>query len=51
MVRDIINKPNNVYGVYTSMKGRLTFSTGNVAMMQRLQADREAGRVSTVCLR
>jgi hypothetical protein len=50
MVRDLINKPNNVYGVYAIEKGRLTFRAGDVAIIQRLKADRVAGRVSTVCL-
>jgi hypothetical protein len=50
MVRDLTNGPNNVYGVYTIEKGRVTFRTGDVAMIQRLEADRAAGRVSTVCL-
>jgi len=50
MVRDLINKPNNVYGAYTIEKGRLTFRTGDVAMIQRLEADKAAGRISTVCL-
>jgi hypothetical protein len=34
MVRDLINRPNHVYGVYTIEKGRLTFRTGGVAMIQ-----------------
>jgi hypothetical protein len=50
MVRDLINRPNNVYGVYTIEKHRLTFRTGDVAMIQRLKTDRTAGRPSTVCL-
>lgn len=50
MVRDLINRPNNVYGAHTIQKGRLTFRTGNVAMIQRLEIDRAAGRLSTVCL-
>jgi hypothetical protein len=50
MVRDLINRPNNVYGAFTIEKGRLTFRTGDGAMIQRLEADRAAGRPSTVCL-
>jgi hypothetical protein len=50
LVRDLINRPNNVYGAYPIEKGRLTFRTGDVAMIQRPEADRTAGRVSTVCL-
>ena len=50
MVRGLINRPNNVYGASAIEKGRVTFRTGDVAMIQRLGADRTAGRVSTVCL-
>jgi hypothetical protein len=50
MVRDLINRPNNVYGAFSIEKGRVTFRTGDIAMIQRLETDRIAGRPSTVCL-
>ena len=45
-----LDKPNEVRGAYQLTKGRLTFTTGDAAMTQRLEADRAAGRTSTVCL-
>jgi hypothetical protein len=41
---------DNVHGPFKLEKGRLTFRTGDAALTQRLQADRAAGRDSTVCL-
>jgi hypothetical protein len=45
-----LNKPNNVYGPFTLERGRLTFTTGDPAMVQRLTADRARGEPSTVHL-
>ena len=50
MVKERLNRPNNVHGPFTLKGGRLTLRTGDPALTQRLAADREQGRDSTVCL-
>ena len=43
-----LNKPNEVRGEFSFAKGRLTFATGDPALIQRLEGDRSAKRESTV---
>jgi hypothetical protein len=50
MPRHQLDKSNSVYGAYTLARGRLTFTTGDAAMIQRLQLDQVAGRISTLWL-
>jgi len=50
MPKHSLNKPNEVRGDRTIEKGRLTFTSGDSAMIQRLELDRVAGRTSTVWL-
>jgi len=45
-----LNPENRVLGSFKLEKGRLTFRTGDPALTQRLLADRDQGRASTVCL-
>ena len=49
--RHQLDKPLQVYGPFTLEHGTLTFRTGDPSLTQRLQADRTAGRSSTLCLR
>src|SRR5688572_26984854 len=41
---------NHVYGPFTLKNGRLTFRTGDAALLQRLAADRDKARAATVYL-
>lgn len=50
MPRHQLNPENNVRGEFSLQKGGLTFRTGDPALLQRLQADRDNGRASTVYL-
>ena len=50
MVKERLNPPNNVRGPFTLKGGRLTFRTGDAALLQRLETDRRHNRDSTVCL-
>ncbi len=45
-----LQKENHVYGPFTLKNGRLTFRTGDAALLQRLTADRDKGRAATVYL-
>ena len=45
-----LDRENHVHGPFKLEKGRLTFGTGDPALTQRLLADRDQGRDSTVCL-
>jgi hypothetical protein len=50
MPRHQLNKPNNVHGPFSLQKGRLSFRTGDAGLVQRLQADRAAGRPTSIHL-
>ena len=50
MPRHKIDEPLHVYGPFTLERGKLTFLTGDAALLQRLQTDCTVGRASTVCL-
>ena len=50
MARHHLNRENNVHDPFKREEGRLKFRTGDAALTQRLQADRDQGRDSTVCL-
>ena len=50
MVKHQLDRPLHIYGPFTLDRGKLTFQTGDPALTQRLQIDRNAGRASTVCL-
>ena len=43
-----LNRENNVHGTFTLKNGRLTFKTGDPALLQRLAAERDRGEVSTL---
>jgi len=45
-----LDKPLHVYGAFTLEHGKLTFRTGDAALLQRLQTDCTVGRASTVFL-
>jgi len=45
-----LNPENNVHGPFSLQKGRLSFRTGDPALTQRLERDRDQGRPSTVHL-
>ena len=47
VVKERLNRPNNVQGPFTLKSGRLTFRTADPALTQR---DRGEGRDSTLCL-
>lgn len=50
VVKHRLDKPLHVYGAFTLDRGKLTFQTGDPALTQQLQTDRNAGRASTLCL-
>ena len=45
-----LHRENNVHGPFTLKGGRLTFKTGDAALVQRLAAERDRGEVSTMHL-
>ena len=45
-----LQKENHVYGPFTLKNGRLTFRTGDAALLQRLAAERDKARAATVYL-
>ena len=50
MPRDHLDKPNYVNRPFTLQGGKLTFMTGDAAMVQRLKADKKAKRASALVL-
>ena len=48
MLRDLLNRTHDVHGPFTLKSGKLTFKTGDAAMVQRLAAERDRGEISTV---
>ena len=45
-----LDKPNHVNRPFTLQGGKLTFTTGDAAMVQRLKADKNAERASKLFL-
>jgi hypothetical protein len=50
MPRDLLNRTHDVHGPFTLKSGRLTFKTGDPALLQRLATERDRGEFSTLNL-